>query len=318
MKSKKNKLIIILIVIVVTPILFRISDCMNSPFAFLHSFNIFSSRIDSTEAKNDLPSKKFLDLKDKYSLLFELGDDTKNEALLYLGFKEEEIENIDQDEIDWMLNDAAHLSIMDDILRFDDNGRLVTNECSYTNVKTFSENGNFRMITSVKYIGDKKDMSGTYEVSVLYTWLDMPTYRMNDFMGFRSDNYIYSTDFADYEALISYSIRGKNKVINNYSESLKDRIDVSSGVWLSTKLPTYSYLSDNKYRDKVQRLSYYLKGQVTVTKNSEDSVNYLIVGYDHRRGLFTRHKNEYFYLETSSKVDRYISRLIVDYALLAE
>lgn len=239
--------------------------------------------------------------------------ESNNQLLLSLGYTEEDIASIKQEEIDLILSEAADITVTQSYVKVDADGNtkeVSPQECmraveeikqneaeqletasvaarSYSNDgynREDSNDGYMRITTMASYVhpgasGEK----GWYNVSGTFTWLIMPTYRMTDAMSLYADECMWSQNQKDYYSSFTHKAFNYHNNTLSYTneKTTEDRVLNRDGVYYKWKLPISTNDIAHKNVYNVYYMSFYIRAKVQA-KNSISTNNFnVFTHYEH-------------------------------------
>ncbi len=217
-------------------------------------------------------------------------------VLKELGFSDEIIESMSQDDVNNMLENAESIQVEVKYLVTDSEGEttiISEDECmalidQYNSESSLSvlDNGGFsanlvgggcmRITISSIYIdpSSNNNVKGWFDIHAWYEWLILDNQRHTDAISISADNFVWSDrKQSDYSSSYYYKVRDLNGNESTYSE----RADGNAGEYSSCGMGyTWKVPKDSGSSLVVTYIQYYLRGKGHVrdaTRNDSFNVN---------------------------------------------
>jgi hypothetical protein len=232
-----------------------------------------------------------------YSLSY---DKANVEIMTVLGYDIDQINNMGEEEIEFLLGDAASVRTVSTYFHYDDHEGTVEKitleefDAGKSAVSTFSGNdgsnsevssdGYFKIITTASYrypntVGDEK---GWYTFSGTFVFYGrMPTYRMTDAASLYVDDVQWSQTSSDYRSTMTYTYYDdySDEELVTSTKTTQDRHLFTTGLYYTWDLPTED-VNGHQYRT-VTSIEIYVRGVGRMRYYNLEQAFNLCARYEH-------------------------------------
>lgn len=222
------------------------------------------------------------------------------ELLLKLGYTNEDLDAIGDEEIYNIMKDATRVMVIDSYVKVDVNGNVYTmdkNTClqgvkqmnqENVNLKSSNDGSNYdasddgymRITTQATYLSN-----GYYYLSGNYQWLTIPSSRMTDSISVAAPDCAWVTGTSALYSTYYYKIFEHNGKVgtdetNTHYGSGSVSVE-STGIHAEYDLPKDYDLVDQLRYGNVTNMSYYIRGKARVTNWTSSTAYNVFTRYEH-------------------------------------